>query len=453
MYAIVDIETTGGNFKNGRITEIAIYRHDGEKIVDEFVSLVNPECYIPEYITQLTGISNQMVQKAPSFPQIARRILEITDDAVFVAHNATFDYNFIRAEFSSLGYDFVRPNLCTVKMSRKLLPGHASYSLGNLTQALGITIQGRHRAGGDAFATVQLFDILLRKNGGLFLKDDPYQEFCFDSLHPALNPDQLKSLPPQGGIFYLYNENGDVLSVGQASNLRQQVMLLLAGVKGSKNTELRRSVADFSFKRIGSKLVLGLMEIVEKQALKPILEKGAKSKGWGVFCYQDQKGYRRLFCSALNGRTDALAIFTTAAAARKGLTEWCSRYHLCQQLCGLSDGEHGCFQYQIKLCHGACVGQESADDYNLRVGELLASQSMGLENAVIVDRGEAGQDRGFVLVEKGVVRGYGFLSEMDSISNVEGFKSLMELVDDSLPVRSYIRDYLKQNSVERILRF
>ena len=211
MYAIVDIETTGGNFKNGRITEIAIYRHDGEKIVDEFVSLVNPECYIPEYITQLTGISNQMVQKAPSFPQIARRVLDMTADAVFVAHNATFDYNFIRAEFSSLGFDFVRPNLCTVKMSRKLLPGHASYSLGNLTQALGITIQGRHRAGGDAYATVQLFNILLRKNGGLFLKDDPYQEFCFDSLHSALSPDQLKSLPTLSGIFYLYNENGDVL--------------------------------------------------------------------------------------------------------------------------------------------------------------------------------------------------------------------------------------------------
>ncbi len=455
MYAIVDIETTGGNFKNGRITEIAIYRHDGEKIVDEFVSLVNPECYIPEYITQLTGISNQMVQKAPSFPQIARRVLDMTADAVFVAHNATFDYNFIRAEFSSLGFDFVRPNLCTVKMSRKLLPGHASYSLGNLTQALGITIQGRHRAGGDAYATVQLFNILLRKNGGLFLKDDPYQEFCFDSLHSALSPDQLKSLPTLSGIFYLYNENGDVLSVGQASNLRQQVMLLLAGVKGNKNAELRRSVADFSFKLIGSKLVLGLMEILEKQALKPILDKGVKSNGnrWGIFFYQDQKGYRRLFCSALNGRTDALAIFSTAAAARKGLTEWCSRYHLCQQLCGLSEGEHGCFQYQIKLCRGACVGQESADDYNRRVGELLAAQSMGLENAVIVDRGEAGQDRGFVLVEKGAVRGYGFLSEMDSITSIEDFKSSILVVADSLPVRSYIRDYLNQHSVERILRF
>ncbi len=455
MYAIVDIETTGGNFKNGRITEIAIYRHDGERIVDEFVSLVNPECYIPDYITQLTGITNQMVQKAPFFPQIARRVLDITSEAVFVAHNATFDYNFIRAEFASLGYDFNRTTLCTVKMSRKLLPGYPSYSLGNLTQALGITIQGRHRAGGDAFATAQLFDILLRKNGGLFLMDDPYQAFSFDHLHPAMKPDQLKALPEQSGIYYLYNQDGKLIYLGQANNLRQHVMLMLAGSKGAKNTELRQNTADLDFTLVGSALVLGLMEMVQKQALKPLLDKSVKSKGkkWGVFLYQDQKGYQRLFCSALNGRTDALALFPTAAAARKGLSEWCGRYDLCQNLCGLSEGAQGCFQYQIKLCRGACVGEEPADLYNRRVGQLLADQSLGLGDAVIIDKSEIGQDIGFVLVEKGAVRGYGFLSEMDAISCLEDFKSLMQELEDSLPLRHFLKAYLAQHQVERILRF
>lgn len=455
MYAIVDIETTGGNFKNGRITEIAIYRHDGERIVDEFVSLINPECFIPDYITQLTGISNQMVQKAPSFPQIARRVLDITSDAVFVAHNASFDYNFIRAEFASLGYDFNRTTLCTVKMSRKLLPGHPSYSLGNLTQALGIIIQGRHRAGGDAFATVQLFEILLRKNGGLFLMDDPYQAFSFDQLHPALKPDQLQALPEQSGLYYLYNQDGDLLSLGQANNLRQHVMMLLAGSKGAKHAELRRNTADLDFTTIGSGLVLGLMEIVEKQVLKPLLDKGAQPKGklWGIFVYQDQKGYQRLFCSALNGRTDALALFATAAAARKGLSEWCGRYDLCQNLCGLSEGVQGCFQYQIKLCRGACVGEEPANLYNQRVGQLLADQSLGMENAVIIDTKMSGEDPGFVLVERGAVRGYGFLSEMDVLSSLDEFKPLLHEVDDSLSIRHFLKAYLAKHRVERILRF
>lgn len=455
MYAIVDIETTGGNFQNGRITEIAIYRHDGEKIVDEFVSLVNPECRIPDYITQLTGISTQMVQKAPSFPQIARRVLDITSDAVFVAHNASFDYNFVKAEFASLGYDFKRSTLCTVKMSRKLLPGHSSYSLGNLTHDLGISIQGRHRAGGDAFATVQLFDILLGRNGGFFLKDDPYLEFSFVGLHPALNPDQLKSLPSQSGVFYLYNEKGDLLSVGRAKNLRQHLLMLLAGVKGKKNEALRREVADFGFRLVVGALVLGLVEIVETEALKPLLGKGSKGKmsRWGIFCYEDQKGYQRLFCSALNGRSDALPLYPTAAAARKGLAEWCGRYGLCQHLCGLSEGVHGCFQYQIKLCRGACVGEEAPSDYNRRVGELIDSQSLGVQNAVVVDRGDPGEDRGFVLIEQGAVKGYGFLSEMDSISCVDDFKALVEKVDETPAIRSYLREYLEQHKEARIIRY
>ncbi len=452
MYAIVDIETTGGNFKNGRITEIAVYRHDGHRVIDEFVSLVNPECYIPEFITQLTGISNKMVASAPTFPEIARRILDITSDAVFVAHNASFDYNFVRAEFDSLGYDFSRSVLCTVKMSRRLLPGHASYSLGNLTNDLGISIQGRHRAGGDAFATVQLFDILLRHNGGLFLMDDPYQEFVFDRLHPLLSPDTLISLPPCAGLLYFYNQDGNLIHVGQAANIRQQAMLMLAGKKSKLNADIRSNTADLSFQLLGSRLLLGLVELIEKEALKSFVKKGSKSKGWGIFSYHDQKGYLRLYCSALNGRSDVLASFPSAAAARKVLTTWCQKYHLCQHLCGLSDGVAGCFQYQMRICHGACVGQESADDYNRRVNQLISGLLVGLKNAVVIDHC-VGQERGFVVVENCAVKGYGFLSDGDCISDIEGFKALIKPVEDAPYLRLYLMDYLAGHPVERIIRF
>jgi DNA polymerase III subunit epsilon len=161
MYAIVDIETTGGSHKCEKITEIAIFVHDGEKVIREFSTLVNPEKSIPYFITNLTGITNEMVAHAPKFYEIAREVVEITENCIFVAHNVSFDYHFVREEFLNLGYDFQRETLCTVKLSRKFIPGKRSYSLGNICQELGIDINGRHRAAGDALATVKLFEVLL----------------------------------------------------------------------------------------------------------------------------------------------------------------------------------------------------------------------------------------------------------------------------------------------------
>jgi len=164
MYAIIDIETTGTSYRTGKITEIAIYIHNGQEITDSFTSLINPECDIPWYITRLTGISNEMVVKAPKFYEIAKKIVEITAGKIFIAHNVGFDYSFIKEEFGRLGYEYVRKTMCTVQLSRKLLPGFKSYSLGKLCSELNIKINGRHRAAGDALATVKLFEILLDQN-------------------------------------------------------------------------------------------------------------------------------------------------------------------------------------------------------------------------------------------------------------------------------------------------
>ena len=164
MFSIIDIETTGQSAQAGRITEIAIYVHNGVKVIDSFVSLVNPECHIPYFITKLTGIDNLMVVDAPKFYEIAKRIIEITQGTTFVAHNASFDYRFVQQEYLRLGYEYKRKTMCTVKLSRKYLPGHASYSLGKLCEDLKILIDGRHRASGDALATVKLFEIILQKH-------------------------------------------------------------------------------------------------------------------------------------------------------------------------------------------------------------------------------------------------------------------------------------------------
>jgi DNA polymerase-3 subunit epsilon len=164
MFAIIDIETCGGKFDypKGRITEICIIIHDGLQVTEKFSTLINPECYISPLYTNITGITNQMVANAPKFHEVANTILQLTENRTFVAHNVSFDYNFIKGEFASLGHVYEREKLCTVKLSRKLIPGKKTYSLGPLCESLGISNNARHRAEGDAVATAKLFDVLLQ---------------------------------------------------------------------------------------------------------------------------------------------------------------------------------------------------------------------------------------------------------------------------------------------------
>ena len=164
MYAIVDIETTGGYAANHRITEVAVFLHDGMQITDTYHTLINPGRAIPYYITGLTGISTEMVLDAPTFEDIAEDLYNLLEGKIFVAHNAQFDYSFLKREFELAGVTWQAKKLCTVRLSRKIIPGLRSYNLGSLAESLGIEIENRHRASGDAHATVKIFDLLLRRD-------------------------------------------------------------------------------------------------------------------------------------------------------------------------------------------------------------------------------------------------------------------------------------------------
>ena len=202
LYAITDIESTGGTKGTDKITEIAIYLFDGDKIVKEFHTLVNPQRAIQPFVVKLTGITDDMVRNSPTFTEITKDILDITDKATFVAHNVSFDYNFLRAEFQSLGIDFTRNKLCTVNLSRKILPGHESYSLGKLTEDLGIGLHGRHRADGDALATVKLFKILLENDESSLI--EPNKNFISQKHNIPI--EVLGGLPLEVGLYYFYDK-------------------------------------------------------------------------------------------------------------------------------------------------------------------------------------------------------------------------------------------------------
>src|SRR3954466_7149838 len=248
MFAIVDIETTGGYASGNSITEIAIAIHDGEQVVDYFETLINPEAPIPSYIQALTGITNAMISQAPLFEEVAPKIFGMLHDKVFVAHNVNFDYSFVKHQLGQQGFDLDCKKLCTVRLARKVLPGHPSYSLGNLCRCLQIEIEQRHRAGGDALATVRLFECIIKNDVDgevkAMLKGKAKEQF----LPPHLPVEKVAQLPPLPGVYYFHNVKGKIIYVGKAKDLKKRVISHFSNNKpGKQKQDFLREIYNISF--------------------------------------------------------------------------------------------------------------------------------------------------------------------------------------------------------------
>jgi DNA polymerase-3 subunit epsilon len=267
LYTILDIETTGGKFNEEGITEIAIYKFDGHAVVDQFISLVNPEKEIQRFVVNLTGINNKMLQNAPKFYEIAKRILEITKDCTLVAHNSSFDYRILSTEFDRLGYDFNRNTLCTVELSKKLILDQPSYSLGKLIKALGIPMTGRHRASGDALATVQLFKLLLEKDIGKAIIQNSVKYHDKRTEKERLQK-LLDAVPKELGLFYIHDAEGKVIYLGRGKNVKSEVNKLFL-----KQTRRALKVQDratsITYEKTGNDLFTRLKYYIELETLTP----------------------------------------------------------------------------------------------------------------------------------------------------------------------------------------
>ncbi len=266
-YSIIDIETTGGYRNGNKITEIAIINFDGKQILEEYSTLINPQINIPFTITRLTGITNEMVADAPKFYEVAKKIVQMTEGNIFVAHNVFFDYNFIKHEFSELGFNFKRDKLCTVRLARKFLPGHSSYSLGKICHDLGIEITARHRAMGDAKATVELLKMILAK------KDFGSEQFVESkkiSLPKNVDRKSFEALPSKPGVYYFYDLTGNLLYVGKSKEIKKRVSShFRPDMKRKKDIELKNAIAHIDFTVLGSELAALLFEGSQINELKP----------------------------------------------------------------------------------------------------------------------------------------------------------------------------------------
>jgi len=267
LYAILDIETTGGNFNEEGITEIAIYKFNGQTIVDQFISLINPEKPIQEFVVRWTGISDKMLKNAPKFHEVAKRIIEITSDCILVAHNTSFDYRVLKTEFHRLGYDYYRNTICTVELSQQLMLDQPSYSLGKLSKSLGIPMSNRHRASGDALATVELFKLLLDKDIHKTIVQSSIRYFDNKNDQRRLK-NLLEETPTVEGIFYMHDATGEVIYLGKGKNIKNEInKLFLKVTKRAKKIQER--VQKISFDTTGNKLFTILKYHLEVEALFP----------------------------------------------------------------------------------------------------------------------------------------------------------------------------------------
>jgi DNA polymerase-3 subunit epsilon len=267
LYAILDIETTGGKFNEEGITEIAIYKFDGHTIVDQFISLVNPEKEIQAFVVQLTGINNKMLRNAPKFYEVAKRIVEITTDCTLVAHNTTFDYRILGTEFRRLGFEFNRNTLCTVELSKKLILDQPSYSLGKLTTALGIPITDRHRASGDALATVQLFKLLLEKDSNKAIIQN-FVKYHDKRAEKEKLKNLIESIPTVLGVFYIHDSNGKVIFIGRGPNIKATINALF--IKTSRRAiKIQDRARSITFEKTGNELFNRLKYEIELEVLSP----------------------------------------------------------------------------------------------------------------------------------------------------------------------------------------
>ncbi|QXP66788.1 exonuclease domain-containing protein [Polaribacter sp. AHE13PA] len=451
LYTVVDIETTGNGYKGSKITEISIFVFDGKKVIDEFTSLVNPEQNIPAFITNLTGITNAMVRNAPKFFEIAKKVAEITEDTIFVAHNVNFDYNIIQEEFKNLGFDFKRKKLCTVRLTRKIMPGLSSYSLGNICTHENIPIIGRHRAKGDAEATTELFRRLIERDDNFTINSFLNPKSRQATLPPLLDKKVVDNLPETFGVYYFKNIEKEIIYVGKANNIKQRVISHFYDKKKKEQT-MCMETADISFTKTGSELLALLHESAEIKHRYPKFNRAQRRAGEaiGLFSYEDQKGIIHLAYNRLKLAPNPIMKYYTVAECRNHLETLCKEFELCPKYCHLQTNVASCFHYQLKECKGVCCDKESVEDYNKRVKEAIKSVGIGAENLVIKETGRTENEVGFALILDGIYKGFGYVDihQAEQLENPEDYQFFVEPKKDNRDIQRIIAAYLKKQNTD-----
>lgn len=434
MYAVIDIETTGGSPQTTRITEVAIVLHNGKKQIETYRTLVNPEQPIAPFVIELTGITDEMVAEAPLFSQVADKIDELTQGKIIVAHNSKFDYGFLQNEFRRLHKRFQRTHICTVTMSQQLLPGYPSYSLGRLCEQLNISLENKHRALDDAIATSQLFELLMQTDDQerllSFLEDD----FTRAEFPKHIDQNLIQNLPEDIGVYFILDKNHEPIFIQKTKNIRNRVIShFLPQNKNSKSTEIRHNAYSVDFILTGSELLSELIEREEIIQHNPRLN-SFKKKFYkhGIYSYEDKNGYLRLKNQHNSIGSEPLIEFTSKKMAQSALTKLEKKYHLNQR---------------TRL-------NTSPKEYNITVENALLTFHYDHPNFFLVEQGRVHNELSIVAIQNGKYYGYGFIDAtyLKEASLSEVFDSVKKK-EYSTENQQIIRKRLKRRGKVKIIPF
>lgn len=452
-FAITDIETTGSGIKGNRITEICVMVVQDGKLIDEYSTLVNPEQTIPLYIESLTGINDEMVCNAPQFSEVAEEIDRITKDCIFVAHNVNFDYNILRSEFSNIGLEFKRKRICTVRLTKKLIPGLFSYSLGNICTSINIPHFDRHRAGGDCEATVTLFqrcvsldpeyevitEFLNRKTGASYLP-------------PHFKNSDFDKMPKSTGIYFFKDKDGIPLYIGKAKNIKTRIKSHFQE-RSNRKYKLMQATHSIDYELTGNELLALLREAEQILKFYPKFNKAQKqyTKPYTLTSYHNQKGIE-VFALHKNKKSPISWMkFYTREEAVKFLEELCLKFSLCPKYCGLQRGLKQCDHYKIHECSGMCKDEISTEEYNRRVAKALEHIQEYESSCLLIEKGRKKGEKAFIYLNKGRYAGYGFIGDSEDLSHPEDFRNYLIPQNNSAYTDRIVSRYLStKKNIKRI---
>lgn len=393
-----------------------------------------------------------MLRTAPKFYEVAKRIVEITEDCIIVAHNSEFDYRILRTEFNRLAFDFKRKTLCTVELAKQLIPEQESYSLGKLTRSLGIPVSDRHRASGDALATVKLFKMLLAKDLDKIIIQDAIKSEPKYQMNANLKT-IIEDLPSVTGVYYIHNAQGDVIFIGKSKNIKNRVNQHFTR-SSSKSKKIQVQVAAVTYEATGNELIAILKESEEIKRLNPPINRALKRTIFthGLYTFEDENGYINLKIDKADGRKKPITTFVNYQSAKGFLVNAIDTYQLCQKLSGLYNIKTTCFKYDRNECLGACIQKEDPLDYNKRVLELIDKNSFNSKDLAIIDKGRDIDERSVLLIENGIFKGFGFFNLNYQITNIDILKTLITPMENNRDTQFLIQSYLRKNKGLKILQ-
>mgnify|MGYP001160838417 FL=1 len=386
-----------------------------------------------------------MLINAPKFYEVAKRIVQITENCILVAHNAKFDYRILKLEFERLGFKFERKSICTVELSKKLIPNLKSYSLGKLVKSLGIPISDRHRASGDAKATIKLFELLIAKDLDKEIIKASVRNEPKLQLEPKLTS-IIKSLTTETGIYYMHNDSGDIIYIGKSKNIKSRINQHFVG-QNPKSKKIQFETSNVSYETTGSELLALLKESAEIKHHKPKFNRALRRTIFthGLFTFTDSNGYINLKIEKVKGDKKPVSTFGNIQSAKSFMNKIVEKHKLCQKLCGLYKSKNSCFKYTIKECNGACIGTEQVNDYNLKVEKILEHYNYNSKSMLIIDKGRMINERSVVWIQKGILKGYCYFDLNFQITNIDVLSNLITPLDHNKDSQHIFNSYIRRN--------